>query len=117
MPYAVYSENVDQIVALLYEIGVVHPFDWMGWDGVKRYKGRTALRTAPVADAARMATAIIRRDRFCKGAIDSAIRDGTFSAILERLLRWYDTQRLSSSFSTPEFGVRLVWRRPTGSAR
>ena len=30
MPYAVYSENVGRIVALLNEIGVVFPFDWSG---------------------------------------------------------------------------------------
>lgn len=93
MPYAGYSENVDEIVKLFYEIGIVHPFEWAGWDGIERYRGRTALRSASVADAARMATAVVRSERFCEGAIDSAIRDGTFGAILERLLRWYDAQR------------------------
>jgi uncharacterized protein DUF6508 len=52
-----------------------------------QYRGPTALRAASVADAARMATFVIRSDRFCEGTIDAAIRDGTFGAILERLLR------------------------------
>jgi hypothetical protein len=93
MPYASYSDSVERIVALLYEIGVVHPFDWSNWEGTDRYRGRNALRTAPVADAARMATVIVRSDRFCEGTIAAAIEDGTFAAVLERLLRWYDSER------------------------
>jgi hypothetical protein len=43
MPYAVYSEEVDQIVKLFYEIGIVQPFDWARWDGVELYRGRTTV--------------------------------------------------------------------------
>jgi hypothetical protein len=93
MPYVAYSDNVGRIVSLLTEVGAVFPFDWQSWDSVERYRGPTALRTAPVADAARMATVVIRSDRFCEGTIDAAIEDGTFGAILERLLRWYDSER------------------------
>lgn len=86
---------MDEIVHLLGEMGAVFPFDWLHWDGINRYRGRDALRDAPVADAARMATAIIRGDRFCEGNIGSAIKDGTLRAVLERLLRWYDRERTS----------------------
>jgi hypothetical protein len=93
MPYAVYSQDVDRIVALLYEIGAVFPFDWPRWEGIERYRGPSALGPAPLADAARMATAIVRGDRFCEGLLGAAIEDGTFGAILERLLRCYDSER------------------------
>lgn len=91
--YPHYSRRVDQIVALFYEIGVVFSFDWSSWDGVDHYRGGAGLRAAPVAEAARLATAYVRGERFCDGLLDRAIRDGTFSAILERLLRWYDAGR------------------------
>ncbi|HET9770215.1 MAG TPA: DUF6508 domain-containing protein [Acidimicrobiia bacterium] len=93
MPYATYTPSVSRIVRLLYDIGVVHPFDWAHWDGEARYRDPAALRTAPVADAARMATGIIRNDRFFEGAIGAACRSGLFGAIVERLLRWYDSER------------------------
>jgi len=93
MGYPVYSEHVGGIIALFYDIGVVFPFDWSSWDGVDRYRGGSGLGEAPVAEAARLATAYIRGDRFCDGLLSQAIEDGTFSAILERLLRWYDSER------------------------
>lgn len=64
MPYAVYSENVGRIVALMNEIGVVFPFDWSGWDGVERYRGRTALRTTSVsADSREANSTLVSRTR------------------------------------------------------
>ena len=94
MPYVRYSDTVDRIISLLDEIGVVHPFDWPAWDQIDRYRDRDALRSAPIGDAARMATVIVRSDRFCEGAIAAAVDDGTFAAVLERLLRWYDSERI-----------------------
>ena len=92
MPYVRYSGSVSRITSLLYQMGIVHPFDWPDWEH-SQYRGPTALRTAPVGDAARMATVIVRSDRFCEGSIAAAIDDGTFAAVLERLLRWYETER------------------------
>ncbi|MEV6323868.1 DUF6508 domain-containing protein [Nocardia sp. NPDC051787] len=47
---------------------------------------------APVADAARMLTAVVRAERFCDGAILAALRDGTLPAALQRLRIWYQQQ-------------------------
>jgi hypothetical protein len=44
----------------------------------------------PVADAARMATSLMRGERFCDGLIASALEDGTFAAMMERLRSWHD---------------------------
>ena len=92
MPYVRYSGTVSHILSLLDKIGVVHPFDWPDWEH-GQFRGRTALLSAPVGDAARMATVIVRSDRFCEGSIAAAIDEGTFAAVLERLLRWYEAER------------------------
>ena len=51
------------------------------------------IRCSRVGDAARMATVIVRNDRFCEGSIAAAIAGGTFAAVLERPLRWFDGER------------------------
>jgi hypothetical protein len=68
------------------------PFNWPEWDGVKRYRGPSALDTAPVADAVRMATAIVRADRFSEGTIGATLEDRTLLAALRRLRRWHDEE-------------------------
>jgi hypothetical protein len=93
MPWVEYSPTVRRILSLLDRLGVVHPFDWPGWDGSRRLRSPEAIAAAPVGDAARLATVVIRGERFCDGSIRGAIDDGTFAAILERLLGWYENRR------------------------
>ncbi len=93
MPWVDYSPSVRDVVDLLDAVRAVHPFDWPAWAGRDRYRSPGAIRSGPPADAARMATVIIRSDRFCEGSIAAAIADGTLAAIVERLLRWYDAER------------------------
>jgi len=90
MPYAVYSRATERVVAALYDVGAVVPFDWPGWAGGTSYRGPTALDAAPVADAVRMTTAIVRADRFTEGTIGATLADGTLVAALRRLRRWHD---------------------------
>jgi hypothetical protein len=89
MPYAIYTDAVDQLLAALGGLGTVVPFNWSTWDGIVRYRGATALDTAPVADAVRMTTAIIRAERFSEGGIGETLADGTLLAAVRRLLRWH----------------------------
>jgi hypothetical protein len=42
------------------------------------YRGGGGLEAAPVAEAVRMATAIVRADRFTEGALAASLTDGTF---------------------------------------
>lgn len=90
MPYAIYSRATERVVQALYEVGAVVPFNWSHWDGVKKYRGAIALEVAPVADAVRMATAIVRADRFSEGTLGATLEDGTLFAALRRLRRWHD---------------------------
>ncbi len=92
MPYGLYSGATQRVVQALYEVGAVVPFNWPDWGGVEKYRGPTALDVAPVADAVRMATAIVRADRFSEGTIGATLEDGTFPAALRRLRRWHDEE-------------------------
>jgi hypothetical protein len=94
MPYAIYSAATIRVVERLYDVGAVVPFDWPHWDGIETYRGDTALDMAPVADAVRMTTAIVRADRFSDGEIGAALEDGTLLAALRRLRRWHDEELL-----------------------
>jgi hypothetical protein len=58
--------------------GAIAPFNWSDWDGLEIYRGGGGLEAAPVAEAVRMATAIVRADRFTEGALAASLTDGTF---------------------------------------
>ena len=85
--------EVDRVVQALYDLGAIVPFDWGSWDGAQRYRQPAALYSAPVCDAVRFMAAVVRSDRFNEGTIDARIADGTFTAALRRLRRWYETER------------------------
>lgn len=76
----------------LYEAGAIVGFAWMEWDFRSAYPGGRGLDTAPVADAARVLTAVARGERCCDGTVQSALEDGTLRAALQRLRSWYDQQ-------------------------
>jgi hypothetical protein len=92
MPYAIYSEPVERLLTALGGLGAVVPFNWSAWDGIVRFRGPTALDGAPVADAVRMTTAIIRAERFSEGGIGETLADGTLFAVARRLRRWHDDE-------------------------
>ena len=85
MPYPVYSASVERLIELIGELSLVVPFNWPDWDGAERYRDGVGLAGAPVADAVRMITSIVRSERFCDGAIEGAWLNGTLPAALARL--------------------------------
>ncbi len=93
LPYVVYGEAVNRLVQLLYGLGLIVPFNWPAWDGARRYRTGRGLTTAPVADAVRLLTAVVRADRFSEGTIAVTLDDGTVPAALSRLRQWYDEER------------------------
>ncbi|WP_240197119.1 DUF6508 domain-containing protein [Nonomuraea lactucae] len=93
-PYPVYGDAVERILGLLGELGVVVVFGWPDWvRGNPLWPGGRGLEDAPVADAARLATAIVRGERFGDGTIGHALETGTLQAVLRRLRRWHDEER------------------------
>lgn len=56
------------------------------------YQEARGLDEAHVADAARLATTFVRRERFCDGTIQKALENGALPAILARLRRWFETE-------------------------
>ncbi|MEU7894843.1 DUF6508 domain-containing protein [Nonomuraea sp. NPDC049152] len=72
-------------VGLLYQLGVVVGFDWPLW----RRTTTVDVAGAPVSDAVRLATSIVRAERFGGPAPDLDM----LKPILDRLRRWYETER------------------------
>lgn len=91
MPYAIYSDATRRMLHALYDLDILVPFRWPGWEGIETYRGGRGLGTAPVADAVRLASAIVQADRFSEGTIGATLDDGTLLAALHRLRQWqYD---------------------------
>jgi len=90
MPWVAYGESVQRAREWLVRHGVVTPLaDWTNWDGRRTYTDAASVDDAPVADVVRLATSIVRGDRFFEGAIAAAVDSGVLVAILSRLRRWH----------------------------
>lgn len=90
--YAIYSNALNRVVGRLYDLDLVTSLNWPAWDGTERYQQGRGIDGAPVGDAVRLITAVIRSDRFSDGAIVAAIEDGTLPAALRRLRDWYGSR-------------------------
>lgn len=101
MPYVVYADAALEVVAKVAGLGASRPFDWQAWGGLARYWDG-GLETAPVAEAVRMVTAIVRADRFSEGTLLASIEQGVFGAAVERLRRWYDEERPPAAHRGPD---------------
>jgi O-acetyl-ADP-ribose deacetylase (regulator of RNase III) len=92
--YPLYSDSVQAIIEALYELGVIVSFNWPEWHRTSPlFPAAAGLMEAPVADAARLATTYVRGERFSDGAIQQAIDNGAWLAILNRLRSWFETER------------------------
>jgi O-acetyl-ADP-ribose deacetylase (regulator of RNase III) len=96
MPYPIYSDAVHEVLALLSGLHTVVVFDWMRWVRVNPLPAE-GLGAAPVAVAVRITTSIIRGERFSEGTIEQAIDNGMLRAIIDRLRRWFDSERVDSA--------------------
>lgn len=88
-----YDAGVYELIEALLAANAQPVFDWMSWDGSRRYPGGAGLAVAPVAEAMRLVTAITRGERFCDGTIAKAIEDGSLVAAAERVLAEFDGSR------------------------
>ena len=80
------SERAEAFVRALG--GIVEPFDWPTWlptpEAQALYHDRAALAAATPDDLSKLATAILRSDRFHEGAIGEAFDVGVMAAIARR---------------------------------
>jgi hypothetical protein len=92
MPYVINSPATRRVIRAVHDLGMIVKFDWLHWDGLEGLRGPVAMEEAPVADAVRVLTAIIRGDRFVDGTIAASLADGTLLAVLRRIRRWHDEE-------------------------
>lgn len=80
-------DPVDLACHALYAVGAVSPaYDWMHRPAVAAPPQGADLSPA---DAIRVATAVIRGERFCEGTIGQAIKDGLLQSALRSLATWH----------------------------
>ncbi len=85
LAYPQYDAWVDELVTALVSVNAMPVFDWMSWDGYRRFPRGTGLGASPVADAMRLVTTIVRGERFCDGTIATAVENGSLVAAAERI--------------------------------
>lgn len=84
--YPVYSGRVDSIHFALSSVGAVTPaYHWMKF-APPQLSGE---ETYSPADAVRVATLVVRGERFSDGTIGTALLDGTLFAVAAALVGWY----------------------------
>jgi hypothetical protein len=87
-PHPVYHPSVLGLDAALVAVDAcpIKNFDWRNWPGVPRLSTPAAVSAAPLADVARMVTAILRAERFTDGIIATMLDEGILLAAADRIL-------------------------------
>ena len=93
LPFPEYDDAVLELIAALVEVNAQPVFDWMRWGRSRRYAGGVGLAQAPVADAMRLVTVIVRGEHFNDGTIAKAIEDGSLLAAAERIVAALDAHQ------------------------
>ena len=86
MPYPEYHPVISEFLSALSKAHAVADVDWMHWSGASRYSTDADVRIAPVADAVRLITTVVRGERFDEGTVAAALEDGRLQAAAERIL-------------------------------
>jgi hypothetical protein len=87
MPWFERGPEADRFVRDAAALGFVRPFDWVAWIATPEAASLLepdGVRSASVEQIANLLTALVRRDRFVEGALESAFDSGLILAILER---------------------------------
>ncbi|MBA3803749.1 MAG: DUF1643 domain-containing protein [Acidimicrobiia bacterium] len=86
MPWVLLDPAADRAIRWLGEQQLVtHLADRTTWYTPHRYPDAPSVDAASLADTVRLATSIVRGDRFSEGTIAAALDNGIFLAILRRL--------------------------------
>lgn len=87
MSYPLHGERLDRLVRALSAVGAVTPAYL--WQDNPPPAVPAGERLGPAA-AVRVATAVVRGERFCDGTIARAAGDGLLDAVAESLCAWYE---------------------------
>lgn len=81
------AKIVSRFQYVVYEIGIIHSFDWGSWEKSKKLarNPKTDFNKLDIKTLCMLITAIVRNDRFCEGALVSSFEDGTMLKILKAL--------------------------------
>ncbi|MEX1170969.1 MAG: DUF6508 domain-containing protein [Chloroflexota bacterium] len=90
MPWFELSDRAEAFVRALG--GILEPFEWTAWlptpEAQALYHDREVLAAATPEQLSKLATAIIRSDRFTEGALGEAFDVGVMAAIARRAGTW-----------------------------
>jgi hypothetical protein len=90
MPWVRYGDTVRAALEWLDRHHLVTQLaDWTNWHRRDRFPDAASVDAAPVADAVRLATSIVRGNRFSEGAIAGTLDSGVLIAVLRRFRRWH----------------------------
>jgi len=82
MPWVDREDKVSDFVRAFYNCRIVYPFDWSGWDEGREMTGWDDFSGIDMLTLRKLLTAIIRNDRFCEGALLSALEEGIIQRIV-----------------------------------
>ncbi len=90
LPYYIMSETVEAFLRAAYDLGwVQQDFDWSEWketpEALCLRDEEDSLASASPDQLAHLLTVVIRQERFCEGALDSAYQSGLLTRILRRV--------------------------------
>lgn len=88
MPWIDYHPLVHHIMRLLAELKVTQRVDWRAWKGDRKYgdvMGRDQIEIAGLDDLVYLFSMIVAAERVSEGTLASALRNGSFVALLTRL--------------------------------
>ncbi|MFF5981694.1 DUF6508 domain-containing protein [Streptomyces olindensis] len=114
VPFPKYSKGVFRAVDALRGVGAVTPeHRWMD-NPVPTLPREGGLRPA---DAVRVATAVVRGEKFCDGTIDNALKSGLLDAVADSLRAWYTDPRAAEPVQSAEPAQFVDPERPAEPAR
>jgi len=89
MPYCISAPIVDEFFRIVYEMPIIINFPWPEWkEGIKFLQdNKFKFDGIDIPTKCKLITAIIRKDRFCEGALVSAFETGIILKILKSIER------------------------------
>jgi hypothetical protein len=85
-PDDLFSPESSQAIDVLYETLELKDFDWLNWPkGEEFVQNPSIIADASKDDCHKLIFAILRSDRFNEGALQHAMDQGVFAAVLKRL--------------------------------